>query len=521
MKNDRRDFLKFLGYGALALTPLSSLAHAKLKQGLLKGKKLALIKGISPTLKDELALAPGLNYEILIRFGDRINPTEVFGFNNDYIATHQLAFDDLIMWVNHEYVNPLFVSGVERTKENVDIERKLVGGSLLRVKKKDGKWQFIADDKYNKGVRGDTKIPFANNEIINGKKHAIGTLANCAGGKTPWGTFLTCEENYDGFYGERQGDGSVSESWVSWEKFYPNPPEHYGWVVEIDPFTGKAQKHINLGRFAHESATCVKSSKGVVVYSGDDKKNEHIYKFVSESADNLDKGVLYVADLKQGRWLPLNLELSPKLKERFSSQQEVLINTRLAAKMLGATELDRPEDIEINPLTGDIFVALTNNKSKDNYHGQILKISESGGDYNSLTFKSEVFKLGGQESGFSCPDNLAFDRNGNLWFTTDISGSSIGKGKYEKFGNNGLFVVPARGKQAGLAIQVASAPVDAEFTGPCFSPDQKSLFLSVQHPGEESTDKNNPTSNWPTGSTPLPAVVVIEGELLESLTGPL
>lgn len=151
-------------------------------------------------------------------------------------------------------------------------------------------------------------------------------------------------------------------------------------------------------------------------------------------------------------------------------------------------------------------------------HGSILKISENNKNYKSLSFTAETFILGGENSGFSCPDNLVFDKNGNLWFTTDISGSVLNKGVYSKFGNNGLFVIPMQGEHAGLAIQMASAPIEAELTGPCFSPDQKTLFLSVQHPGERTKDLNNLTSNWPTGNTPKPSVVTISGPLLEQLT---
>lgn len=512
MKYDRRDFIKFLGYGGAVLTNGALLSA-------LAGCESRIPAGIAPSFKDELILSPGLKYSFLATWGDAINDKEVFGYNNDYIDILPLSADDLIMWVNHEYIHPLFVSGMPRTKENIQKEMGLVGGSLLRVKKVSGKWTFIPNDKYNRGVRGDTAIPFARGVEVAGSKSALGTLANCAGGKTPWNTFLTCEENYQLFYGERLADGSISKSMFQWQDHYSNPPEHYGWVVEVDPKTGSAKKHTNLGRFAHESATCaVAKNKNVVVYTGDDSVNEHLYKFVSDSGENLESGVLYAANIEKGEWLPLDIDLSPSLKKEFKDQLEVMINARKAARTLGATPLDRPEDIEVNPITGDVFVALTNNKSNGNYHGHILKIQESDGDYASKTFASEIFLTGGKKGGFSCPDNMVFDRNGNLWVTTDISGSSLGTEKYRKFGNNGLFVIPANGPRAGEAIQLASAPVDAEFTGPCFSPDQKSLFLSVQHPGERTKDLENPTSVWPTGKIPKPAVVVIEGEDLDFFT---
>ena len=513
---NRRNFLKFLGVSSVGLTQIgtvTSLVSCSSTQMKNSGKLL-------PTRQDDLVLAEGLNYQTLISWGDVINSKEVFGFNNDYIAIEPLSPNELLMWVNHEYVNPIFVSSKARTKKNVDIERELVGGSIIQVNKEDGQWKFQANSRYNKGVRGTTVIPFNNGVKVRGSSTAEGTLGNCAGGKTPWGTFLTCEENYQDNYGERNlTTGEVSPSYFGWEKFYNNPPEHYGWVVEIDPKTAKAKKHTNLGRMAHECATCTTGKTGnVVVYTGDDKNDEHLYKFISNASDNFDKGTLYVANIEKGQWISLNLEDSTILKRHFKTQVDVHTYARKAAKLVGATKLDRPEDIEIHPKTGDVYMTLTNNKPKGNYHGSILKISENNNDHNSLNFKSETFVMGGEQSGLSCPDNLAFDPNGNLWVANDISGSSIGKGTYKPYGNNGLFVVPTSGAQAGQVIQIASAPVDAELTGLCFSPDYKSLFLSVQHPGEKTKDLNNPTSVWPAGKTPKPSVVVIEGPLLESLT---
>ena len=508
--HSRRRFLQFLGYGAV----ISSLPLLK---------SCNENKNIFPSIKDDLILHDGLSYYKVISWGDQINSQEVFGFNNDYINIYKLSPNELIMWVNHEYINPIFVSGFERSAENIEKEKSLVGGSLIHLKKKDNHWVHFKGDKYNKGVRGNTMIPFNANIEVKGSKEVEGTLANCAGGKTPWNTFLTCEENYDQFYGERKSpeeDIDFSGTYLHWNKTAPqNLPEHYGWVVEVDPKTGKAKKHTNLGRFAHESATCVKDKSGnVVVYSGDDKINQHLYKFISDSGENFDSGTLYAANIETGTWLALDLEKSPLLKEHFNSQLDVHIYARKAAKLLGATELNRPEDIEINPITGDVFVALTNNKSKGDLHGSILKISEDNGSYNSLSFKSETFLLGGESSNFSCPDNMAFDQNGNLWFATDISGSKVGKPPYEKFGNNGLFVVPVTGNMAGQAVQVASAPTDAELTGLCFTEDYKTLFLSVQHPGERTKDLKSPTSFWPDGGMPKPSVVAIHGAFLESLT---
>ena len=298
------------------------------------------------------------------------------------------------------------------------------------------------------------------------------------------------------------------------------PPEHYGWVVEVDPKSGKAQKHIALGRFAHECCTIYElEDKRVVAYTGDDSNNEHLYKFISSKPGSLKEGTLYVADVENGKWLALDWASNDKLKNKFKDQTEVLIRTREAAKILGASELNRPEDIEIDPITGHVFVSLTNNKSKNDFHGSIMKIEEDNGKFDSLTFKASTYKAGGEENGFSCPDNLAFDQAGNLWMTSDMSGHMMNKegSPYLPFKNNSLFVIPRYGKDAGKVIRVATAPTDAELTGPWFSPDGKTLFLSVQHPGEQTKDLKNPTSNWPfdEDNIPKPAVVAITGDLIE------
>jgi uncharacterized protein len=508
---NRRAFLQFLGVsGTLATLPLDLLA---------KTNKTSSLPHLPPTTADKLVTVDGLTSKILIKWGDKINASEKFGFNNDFIAFHSLGKDRGVLWINHEYVNSLFINGPERTKENIDLERKEVGGSLIEVKKEKNEWIVVKNSKYNRRIDGTTPIPFAWAEKIAGNSEAVGTLAGCAGGQTPWGTVLSCEENYDMFYGDRNSKGKIiQKSWQQWDKVYPLPPEHYGWVVEVDPLTGKSKKLVSLGRCAHECAAVTKSKDGkIVAYTGDDAINEHLYKFISDSTDSLEKGKLYVADLKKGEWVSLDINEQPVLKKSFKNQTEVQIFAREAAKLVGATPLDRPEDIEFDPLTGSVLIALTNNKVEKNYHGSILKIAEENNDPGSLKFSHSTFLSGGKESGFACPDNMVFDPKGNLWFTSDISGSEIEKGPYEGFGNNGLFVFLRSGPHQGEIIRVASAPVDAELTGPCFSPDFKTLFLSVQHPGEESTSKEKLTSTWPDGGIPKPSVVTLQGPVLEQI----
>lgn len=506
---DRREFLQFLGIsGVLASLPGCSTPSWQ--------KPMI---GLAPSLDDKFTTLEGLDYKILIRWGDSINAAQKFGSNNDFIAFHPFTDHHGIMWVNHEYVSPQFVNGIERTKANIDKEMLEVGGSLLEVKKENGHWQVITNSKYNRRLDAFTKIPFAWKDKISGSHIAQGTMANCAGGKTPWGTFLTCEENYDMFWGEVERNGNkLEDSWMKWNKIYPLPPEHYGWVVEIEPLTGKAKKLVSLGRCAHECAAVTRAkNKKIVAYTGDDSNDEHLYKFISDSENSLERGKLYVANLEKGQWLSLDINDQPILKKNFKNQTEIQIFARDAAKMVGATPLARPEDIEFDPLTGNVLIALTNNKPKKNFYGSILKIVEDNNDPASLTFKHETFLTGGPEHGFSCPDNMAFDPKGNLWFTTDIGGNDVNNGAYKGFGNNGLFVFLRSGNHAGQVIRVANAPTDAELTGPCFSPDYKTLFLSVQHPGELSPSKDKLTSQWPDGGIPKSSVVTLQGPLLDKI----
>jgi len=521
---NRRDFLNFLGKTITvgAATPL--LSKAKLIEYI----NYSNIKGIKPSNKDEVILADGLNYKILVSWKDKINKKDKFGFNNDYIAfLPGKTSDEGYLWVNHEYIHPLFFSAKsneEKTIEDIKEEMRNVGGSFFKVYKDIKTWKIDINDKFNQRVDALDEINFDNNKIIEGSSIAIGTLANCSGGITPWRTILTCEENYDMFYGERNLiDRTISKTSydVGWTKYFPFPPEHYGWVVEIDPFSGKKRKLVSLGRCAHECATVkILNDKRLVVYTGDDMENGCLYKFISDSKEDLTDGKLYVASMENKKWIEISYHKHKVLRKKFKNQMEVLTYLRESAKLIGGTELDRPEDIEIDPFNNNVIIALTNNYSKQDMHGSLLKIVEKDNKHDSLEFEFATLKSGGVSTGFSCPDNLLFDIAGNLWFTSDISGSKMNKSpEYLPFKNNGLFVLIRNGIQSGEIIQVASAPIDAEFTGPCFSPDGKTLFLSVQHPGERSPSINNLTSTWPNRKgSPKPSVITIEGKLINDLT---
>ncbi len=502
--------------------------------------------GIRPGRKDEVRLAPGLQYQILVREGDVIHSKKDlrFGSNNDFIAFFPDARDPNrgVLWVNHEYPCMLLdpasgdVRWAPQNKTEFARSRGAVGGSRLAMRRspEDGQWELDPDDRKNFRLDGASQIALSRS--LNGRRTAEGTLGNCAGGVTPWGTLLTCEENHIYYYGESRWDREQQapkeflepreQRRINWQKYRKNSPDDYGWIVEVDLSTGRAVKQIAMGRCFHECATVVPSPSGrVAVYSGDDTIGGCIYKFVSDRAGSLASGVLYAADTKNGRWVELSPR-NPALKE-FGSLEMILVHARDAALLAGATPQDRPEDIEAAPHeTGVVYISLTNNAKREpaNYYGSILKLREAGGDPLALHFESQEFLAGGPDNqngdSFACPDNMAFDPAGNLWLTCDISESKIGQvGPYSDFGNNGLYLIPMQGPQAGKVIQMAHAPVDAEFTGPCFAPDGRTLFVSVQHPGSRTRHRDEPTSRWPDNGFPKSAVITITGETLDRVAG--
>ncbi len=526
----RRKFIQFLGKGTfvgLAVSPFTILESCKTNK-ISRNTKIAFEPLKMTELIDDVVLAEGFEYQVIVSAGDIISNKDTFGEHCDYLAIFPSKTNkkEATLWVNNEYYNRTFLQTKTevRTKEQIDKERYVVGGSIIKIRKdENGEWHFVKDEG-NKRITGETKIPFLWDKKIAGSDFAEGTLQNCAGGYTPWGTVLTCEENYDGQYGDilydENNERQFIESYYQWEKFYPNPPEHYGWVVEVNIETGEAQKIVAMGRCKHECATVHGLEDGrVVIYSADDEINQCIYKYVSDNPKDLKNGKLYVADVENGKWLLIDYDTNTHLQKRFKNQTDVLVRLREAAKMLGATPMNRPEDIEIDPVSGDVFIALTNNSPAGDFHGSILKITEHSEDKTGTSFSSETFLTGGEELMFSSPDNMAFDKNGNFWFVTDVSGSSLGIGEYEKFISNALYLVPRSGEREGEVIQVGAAPNDAEFTGLCFHPNENTLFLSVQHPGETSADLYNLTSHWPQGRNAIPksSVIAISGDSLDKI----
>ncbi len=543
-KISRRNLLKKSGKATAFFTLGAILPNEFFKLELFPEKKLTsseniFFKPLEPSAEDRFILPEGFKYELIRTWGDKITDTDYFGFNNDFVGYIPIDFlqggknsKDGLLVVNHEFPSPLFINNytdedfkLERikTKEEVDKEKKSVGISIFRVKRENGEWKFIYDEKYNRMIDANTQIKIcgkaAGSEMIKSADYATGTLANCSGVLTPWGTLLSGEENFQDYF---SSENIWEYRWNDAVKDYVI--EHYGWVVEVDPFNKNSvpKKRTSLGRFRHENvAISISDNKKVAAYMGDDKVNECVYKFVSSNSydennresnmDILDDGDLYVADFGNSKWQLLDYDQREELKSAFKSQADVLVNCDRSSKLVGGTECNRPEDIEINPLDRSVFIAFTNNSKKKDYDGSIVRIIEKNNDPESLEFEWEVFATGGVDSGFSCPDNLTFDSKGNLWVFCDVSNTKLNKDRYIPFKNNSLFMIPTADENKGKAFRFASGPVDCEMCGGTFTPDESTMFVSVQHPGENSLTLENPTSRWPNfgNDIPRPAVIAI------------
>ncbi|WP_119674608.1 PhoX family protein [Deinococcus sp. RM] len=498
-----------------------------------KPQTVAPFRAIPTGNADALTLPAGFRYQVLAPWGEVFTDAgREIGFNHDYVGFFPIdmleggqSSTDALLTINHEYVNALFVGGdtKNRTAGQIRAEMEAMGVSVVRVRKEGGRWAIVPDPR-NRRIDALTDIeltgPARGTAAVKGATMVKGTVGNCSGGQTPWGTLLTCEENVDGYTKAWAGSGYEAM--------------HQGWVTEIDPFDPKStpKKRTAMGRFRHENVAVTVAADGRVVgYMGDDMQDSCVYKFVSrgkydpkDRAANLkllEDGDLYVANFGDGSWVLLDYDRNKKLQEAkgadgkalFASQADVLADARASALAVGGTPVDRPEDIEIHPRTGEVYVALTNNSKHGNYFGQIIKFRETGDDWTAQTFLWEVFAVGGPQSGFASPDNLVFDPYGNLWMVTDNSDLSTNpiKGFH---GNNAMFFFPTEGPNAGKAYRFAIGPVDAEMTGPVWSPDGKTLFLAIQHPGEDSESLDKLRSNFAAkagSNVPRPTLVAIEG----------
>jgi secreted PhoX family phosphatase len=468
-----------------------------------------------------------------------------------------------VLVTNHEYTDNtlLYPDGnAVMTEEKVNKALAAHGVSIVEIELQNGSWQVVAS-KYARRVTGSTPVRFSgpvsvNHPQLQSNNPPKGTLNNCSYGESPWGTFLACEENFNGYF------GTTDSTWVRtpeqirygldavgfgyrWheasERFdiakNPNEANRFGWVVEIDPFdpAAKPVKRTALGRFKHEGATVWESRGRAVVYSGDDQDGDYLYKFVSAAPwrllrlfrlSPLDYGTLYVArfnDDGTGTWLPLRFGEGPLTAANgWVDQADVLIRTRQAADAVGATPLDRPEWITVHPKTEEVFLTLTNgtagptaiNPRDPNTYGHIVKWRERNGDHTSTSFQWDIFLLAGdpqydpqvqldEANMFGSPDGLWFDYDGRLWIQTDVSNSTQNRADrgHDRIGNNQMLAAdPSTGEVRRFMV----GPRGCEITGIDVTPDQRTMFVNIQHPGESTTFWGNPTpanpravSNWP------------------------
>lgn len=490
-----------------------------------------------------------------------------------------------LLVLNHEYVDQnvfhpnggSFIAGLRPTDE-VRKEIAAHGVSVVEIQQNSlGDWEVV-NGVYNRRITAGTEMeirgPVRGSDFVktqfspNGTK-ARGTINNCAHGFTPWGTYLTCEENWSGYfvnktglprehsrYGVRTTNGRYSwetaqsgeDQYIRFDasangadatQDYRNEPNTMGWVVEIDPYDPNSvpKKRTSMGRFAHEGAWLAPPQPGqpLVFYMGDDARNEYIYKFVTKAryhkhvtGDILDEGTLYVARFNEdgtGEWLALDIN-DPEFQAAaalagvaFNNQADVLVNTRLATDVAGATKMDRPEWGAVHPQTREAYMTLTNNSSRNatnidasnprgpNPYGHIIRWREQGNRSWATTFKWDLFVLAGPESDsqilpeqggpaltqeniFASPDGLWFDQFGTLWIQTDMSGSQQGTGP---FGENQML---AANPLTGEIKRFLVGPPNQETTGVVSTPDGKSLFVNMQHVGDRSLPGQF-TSNWP------------------------
>ncbi|MDD3446597.1 MAG: PhoX family phosphatase [Zavarzinia sp.] len=560
-----------------------------------------------PHLLDQDMHAPeGYDAQVLIRWGDAVLPgapafdpkkqtadaqAKQFGYNNDMIAWFPLPYgsktaDHGLLAINHEYTDPhIMFPGFadekaaykDTTRDQVEVELAAHGISVIEVKRVDGQWTVVADSQYARRINllnSETVLsgPVAGHEKVktsadpSGTK-VIGTINNCAGGWTPWGTYLSGEENFHQYFAgkteapihTRYGVKGKPE-YPAWGKHVdrfdvtkePNEPNRYGWVLEVDPYDPAAtpKKRTALGHFKHENATTALTADGrLAVYSGDDERFEYVYRFITKgkvnledrkaNADLLDEGTLYVARFDaDGKvtWMPMVFGEGPLTAENgFNSQADVLLETRRAADLLKPTPMDRPEDVETNPVTGKVYIALTKNDRRtpdqvdaanqrfNNVFGHIIEMIpptvDGKVDHGADSYVWDIFIRGGDpskksagakfgpgtsESGwFANPDNFAFDNQGRLWILTD--------GFPDFDVADGLWCCDTEGPARGQTKHFFAVPKGAEMCGGAFNSDDSAIFLSIQHPGEDSM-YDAPSTRWPDfkdDMPPRPAVVVV------------
>ncbi|WP_155055714.1 PhoX family protein [Streptomyces blattellae] len=602
-----------------AAAPEAAAATRATKHGSsARGARGLRFSAVAPNTSDAVTVPDGYAQNVVIRWGEPIlrgapafdpdNQTAEaqagqFGYNNDFLALLPLPgeWNRQILVANHEYTDEVLMfrgyDAADPTRQQVEIAWAAHGLSAVVVEgdRQTGRLKPVPRHPLNRRVTATTEFkitgPAAGSDLLKtsadptGTK-ALGTLNNCSGGTTPWGTTLHGEENFNQYFAnssratdKRYGIGTAASErrWELFDKRFdvaqePNEVHRFGYVVELDPYdpASKPRKHTALGRFKHEGATVRLTEDGrPVVYSGDDERFDYFYKFVGSkrmkkgssravrehNLSLLDEGTLYVAKLTgdspaieidgtgklpsdgefdgSGVWIPLATATADGAESHVEGMtaDEVFVFTRLAGDRVGATKMDRPEDIEPNPHTGKVYVALTNNSNRGtgtnakadeanprnaNKHGQVLELTERWNRAESTTFAWSLFLVAGDPNdpatyfaGFpkdkvspiSCPDNVAFDGYGNLWISTD--GAQLGY-------HDGLFGVATRGDRRGELKQFATMPIGAETCGPVIQ--DRRVLVAVQHPGEkDGATVEKPASTWPDGPGRIvrPAVVAV------------
>ena len=543
---------------------------------------------------DTITVPEGYNWKIVAKWGDELFDNSIpfneatrgdaksqelaFGDNNDGM---DLFFKDgrNIFVVNNEYVNRGVIfgnreSGLPETDDDVLKGKMGHGVSVMEITRGTDGWQVVKGSEFNRRITPDAPMeitgPARGHDLMKTSVDpdgilALGTWNNCGNGRTPWGTYLACEENFNGYFSasdasfeqtpEQKRYGLSEKDWgYAWAQIddrfdlskEPNEPHRAGYVVEINPFDPNSvpKKRTALGRFKHENAEVVVAGNGqIVVYMGDDERGEFVYKFVSNDkfssgGDNsslLEDGRLFVAKFNEdqsGEWL----ELTPETTG-LSSQAEVCIYTRQAASKVGATTMDRPEWVASNPNKPELYCALTNNKNRGikpnaggdetpangpnprpaNKYGQIVRWVPEGGDHVSTKFSWDLFVLAGNpdvhsddKAGssnissanmFNSPDGISFDSNGFLWIQTD--GKTSNEGDFAGMGNNQMLVADT---VTGEIRRFLVGPNECEVTGATWSADGRTMFIGIQHPGDDGN------SHWPDGGTSVPksAIIAIE-----------
>lgn len=607
----RRGLLKGAGAAAAIAATVSPMALLMADEARADSKSSFNFKEVEAGVDDTHHVAEGYDADVLLRWGDPLFPDSTafdpanqtpeaqakqFGYNNDYVGYIPIdgSSEHGLLVVNHEYTAPLLMypkaqresADSALQKQLADIEMAAHGGTVVEIRKVSGKWQVVKEGKRNRRITANTEMivsgPAGGNERLrtiadpSGTK-VLGMINNCSGGVTPWGTYVSGEENFGNYFkgklpvGSKEAGnyarvGLKEKPDYSWANFYdrfdvskePNEANRFGWIVEIDVNdpTSKPKKRTALGRFKHEGAFATLAKDGrAVVYLGDDTQGEYVYKFVSTgkynpdnraaNLDLLDEGTLYVARFEADgtmEWRPLVFGTGPlNATNGFNSQADVVIEARRAGDLLGATKMDRPEDIEANEVNGKVYVMLTNNKSlksdqvnpanprPNNKFGHIIEIAEEGKDFGATRGTWEILLKCGDPSiadvgasfstettkngWFGMPDNCAVDSTGRLWVSTD------GNNLEDTGRTDGIWAVETEGSARATSKLFLRVPVGAEMCGPLMLPNMETMMAAVQHPGDgdwiDDTRSNtfeNPSTRWPDfkeDMPPRPSVLVI------------